>query len=187
MRTDGDIAHRLSDGIYDPRQLNDRLILGLKGTMSEFELGLLRQRAREACCEQRGAPRRFAMWGSAGGGFIRTDQGRDRKRHLIARCSRAVGEAYFTGSSNNWEVLVKLRSGSGKNCKSRCPKTKPGTAGTRGDVVWGLPLSSGRIRQMLNIPVLFAGAFAYGKTGARTVIEQGRAQQRSLALPETTG
>jgi hypothetical protein len=36
------------DGIYDPRQLNDRLLLGLKGTMSEFELGLLRQRAQEA-------------------------------------------------------------------------------------------------------------------------------------------
>jgi len=36
------------DGIYDPRQLNDRLVLGLKGTMSEFELGLLRQRAQEA-------------------------------------------------------------------------------------------------------------------------------------------
>ena len=30
--------------IYDPRQLNDGLVLGLKGTMSEFELGLLRQR-----------------------------------------------------------------------------------------------------------------------------------------------
>ena len=27
------------DGVYDPRQLNDRLLLGLKGTMSEFELG----------------------------------------------------------------------------------------------------------------------------------------------------
>src|SRR4029077_12071755 len=36
------------DGVYDPRQLNDRLVLGLKGTMSEFELGLLRQRAQEA-------------------------------------------------------------------------------------------------------------------------------------------
>jgi DNA invertase Pin-like site-specific DNA recombinase len=37
-----------ADGIYDPRQLNDRLVLGLKGTMSEFELGLLRQRAQVA-------------------------------------------------------------------------------------------------------------------------------------------
>src|SRR6478736_8497809 len=37
-----------AEGIYDPRLLNDRLLLGLKGTMSEFELGLLRQRAEEA-------------------------------------------------------------------------------------------------------------------------------------------
>jgi DNA invertase Pin-like site-specific DNA recombinase len=37
-----------AEGIYDPRLLNDRLPLGLKGTMSEFELGILRQRAQEA-------------------------------------------------------------------------------------------------------------------------------------------
>ena len=37
-----------AEGIYDPRILNDRLLLGLKGTMSEFELGILRQRAQEA-------------------------------------------------------------------------------------------------------------------------------------------
>ena len=30
-------------GVYDPRQLDDRLLLGLKGTMSEFELGLFRR------------------------------------------------------------------------------------------------------------------------------------------------
>jgi hypothetical protein len=30
------------DDIYDPGLLNDRLLLGLKGTMSEFELNLLR-------------------------------------------------------------------------------------------------------------------------------------------------
>jgi len=37
-----------AEGIYDSRLLNDRLLLGLKGTMSEFELGILRQRAQEA-------------------------------------------------------------------------------------------------------------------------------------------
>jgi DNA invertase Pin-like site-specific DNA recombinase len=37
-----------AEGIYDPGLLNDRLLLGLKGTMSEFELGILRQRAQEA-------------------------------------------------------------------------------------------------------------------------------------------
>ena len=36
------------DGIYDLKLLNDRLLLALKGTMSEFELGLFRQRARAA-------------------------------------------------------------------------------------------------------------------------------------------
>lgn len=37
-----------ADGVYDPRLSNDRLLLGLKGTMSEFELSLLRQRSFEA-------------------------------------------------------------------------------------------------------------------------------------------
>jgi len=36
------------DGIYDPRLPNDRLLLGMKGTMSEMELSLLRQRSLEA-------------------------------------------------------------------------------------------------------------------------------------------
>jgi DNA invertase Pin-like site-specific DNA recombinase len=33
-----------TDGIYDPRLSNDRLLLGLKGTMSEAELYVMRQR-----------------------------------------------------------------------------------------------------------------------------------------------
>jgi len=37
-----------ADGVYDPVIINDRLLLGLKGTMSEFEVNLLRQRAVEA-------------------------------------------------------------------------------------------------------------------------------------------
>src|SRR5215469_6810808 len=36
------------DGIYDPRLINDRLLLGLKGTFSELELAMFRQRSREA-------------------------------------------------------------------------------------------------------------------------------------------
>src|SRR3979490_3406078 len=36
------------DGAYDPRLVNDRLLLGLKGTMSEYELSLLRQRGLAA-------------------------------------------------------------------------------------------------------------------------------------------
>src|SRR5207248_11086273 len=36
------------DGLYDPRHPNDRLLLGMKGTMSELELSLFRQRSHEA-------------------------------------------------------------------------------------------------------------------------------------------
>lgn len=36
-----------AEGVYDPCLANDRLLLGMKGTMSEFELGMLRQRALE--------------------------------------------------------------------------------------------------------------------------------------------
>jgi len=36
------------DGIYDPTLTNDRLLLGVKGTISEFELNLFRQRSTEA-------------------------------------------------------------------------------------------------------------------------------------------
>src|ERR1700736_1501617 len=36
------------DGVYDPKLTNDRLLLGLKGTFSEFELSILRQRSLEA-------------------------------------------------------------------------------------------------------------------------------------------
>jgi DNA invertase Pin-like site-specific DNA recombinase len=36
------------NGIYDPRHPNDRLLLGMKGTMSELELSMFRQRSQEA-------------------------------------------------------------------------------------------------------------------------------------------
>src|SRR4051794_33832371 len=36
------------EGIYDPRLVDDRLVLGVKGSMNEFELSLLRQRSLEA-------------------------------------------------------------------------------------------------------------------------------------------
>ena len=36
------------EGVYDPRLPNDRLLLGMKGTLSEMELSTFRQRSREA-------------------------------------------------------------------------------------------------------------------------------------------
>jgi DNA invertase Pin-like site-specific DNA recombinase len=37
-----------ADGIYDPTQINDRLVLGMKGTISEMEVATFRQRAQAA-------------------------------------------------------------------------------------------------------------------------------------------
>ena len=157
-----------SDGIYDPRQLNDRLVLGLKGTMSEFELGLLRQRAREAF-EQK-VRRGFALW-EVPVGFIRTEEGRIEKtpdRQVQQAVVSVFRKFQQLGSARQATIWFREE-------RIFVPKTKPGTAGQ--EVIWGLP-SSGRIRQMLKNPC-YAGAFAYGKTAARTRIEDGRARQSS--------
>jgi DNA invertase Pin-like site-specific DNA recombinase len=42
------------DGLYDPSHFNDRLLLGLKGTMSEVELHVIRSRLRGGLCRRRG-------------------------------------------------------------------------------------------------------------------------------------
>jgi DNA invertase Pin-like site-specific DNA recombinase len=39
------------EAVYSPRQSNDRLLLGLKGSLNEYELDLLRQRSLEARME----------------------------------------------------------------------------------------------------------------------------------------
>jgi DNA invertase Pin-like site-specific DNA recombinase len=157
-----------SDGIYDPRQLNDRLVLGLKGTMSEFELGLLRQRAREAF-EQK-VRRGFALW-EVPVGFIRTEEGQIEKspdRQVQQAVVSVFRKFQQLGSARQATIWFREE-------QILLPKTKPGTAGQ--EIIWGVP-SSGRIRQMLKNRC-YAGTFAYGKTAARTRIEQGRARQSS--------
>jgi len=61
------------DGTYDPTLLNDRLVLGLKGTMSEFEMSLLRQRALESL---RHKVRRGLVLTQVAIGFVRTEDDR---------------------------------------------------------------------------------------------------------------
>src|ERR1700676_891787 len=61
------------DGIYDPRHPNDRLLLGMKGTMSELELSLFRQRSQEALKQK---ARRGALILGVAAGYVKV--GRDR-------------------------------------------------------------------------------------------------------------
>src|ERR1700738_1789862 len=128
-----------SDGVYDPRQLNDRLVLGLKGTMSEFELGLLRQRAREAF-EQK-VRRGFALL-ELPVGFIRTEEGRIEKtpdRQVQQVIASVFHKFRQLGSARQATIWFRAE-------QIPIPHTKPGTAGQ--EIVWALPIS-GRIRQML--------------------------------------
>ena len=64
------------DGIYDPRQLNDRLVLGMKGSIAEYELALMRQRARYAF--EAKIRRGHVMW-EVPVGFVRTTDDRMEK------------------------------------------------------------------------------------------------------------
>ena len=157
-----------SDGIYDPRSLNDRLLLGLKGSMAEFELGLLRQRAR-AAFEQK-VSRGFTMW-EVPIGFIRTEEGRIEKtpdRQVQQAIATVFQKFHQLGSARQATIWFREE-------QIPLPHVKGGTAGK--EVFWALP-SSGRILQMLRNPC-YGGAFAYGKTAPRTVIEDGRARHQS--------
>jgi DNA invertase Pin-like site-specific DNA recombinase len=157
-----------TDGIYDPRSLNDRLLLGLKGSMAEFELGLLRQRAR-AAFEQK-VSRGFTMW-EVPIGFIRTEEGRIEKtpdRQVQQAIATVFQKFHQLGSARQATIWFREEQIS-------LPHVKGGTAGK--EVFWALP-SGGRILQMLRNPC-YGGAFAYGKTAPRTVIEDGRARHQS--------
>src|SRR5206468_6329540 len=61
------------DGTYEPRHPNDRLLLGMKGTMSELELSLLRARSIEALKQK---ARRGELFLAVAIGYVRA--GRDR-------------------------------------------------------------------------------------------------------------
>jgi DNA invertase Pin-like site-specific DNA recombinase len=72
------------DGVYDPRLANDRLLLGMKGTMSEMELSILRQRAHEALKQK---ARRGELFTTAAVGYVRSGPDQiDREPDL--RCAK---------------------------------------------------------------------------------------------------
>ena len=153
------------DGVYDPRELNDRLLLGLKGSLAEFELGLLRQRAR-ASFEQK-VRRGHILWEPAVG-FVRTEDHRVEKiadRQVqealggVFRKFRELGSARQTGL---WYTQERLP----------LPEAVPGTAGQ--EIEWRVP-GRHRILQILKNPC-YAGAFAWGRTTSQTIVENGRAK-----------
>jgi len=153
------------DGVYDPRMLNDRLLLGLKGTMSEFELGLLRQRAQGAL---RGLVQRGVVIFQVPIGYERTrDRRCEMSPDLQVQQSVRTLFAKFAEFGSARQVLIWFREEG-----LVFPTWTPGDASV---VRWKMPTYP-RVLAVLQNPV-YAGAFVYGRTRTRTVVEDGRARR----------
>lgn len=130
------------EGVYDPRQLNDRLLLGLKGTMSEFELGLFRQRARLAFEQKVG--RGYAMW-EVPVGFVRREDDR------VEKTADLQVQQAIEGVFKKFRELDSARQTTlwYRDEHIRLPLVKPGSSGK--EILWRLP-SGQRINQILKNP-----------------------------------
>jgi len=157
-----------ADGIYDPQELNDRLLLGLKGTMSEFELGLFRQRAR-AAFEMKVA-QGHAMW-ELPVGLVRDEDDRVEKiadRQVQTAIAGVFAKFRELGSARQAAMWYRDE-------KVPLPEAVPGTRGH--EVVWRVPREV-RLRQILKNPC-YAGALAYGRTEAKLTVKEGRRRKAS--------
>lgn len=163
------------DGVYDPRHLNDRLLLGLKGTMSEFELGLLKQRAYAARIQMihRGA----VLW-DVPAGYVR---GEEHEIEMIP--DRQVQQA-IRGVFAKFREVGSARQVTIWYREEQIPLPHL-TPGTRGQEISWKPPTIGRVHQMLKNPC-YAGAFAYGRTASRTVVREER-PRRSHGHPTPLG
>lgn len=156
------------DGIYDSGVLNDRLLLGLKGTMSEFELGLIRQRSQEAL---RQMIARGEVLTEVPVGFVRTRDNRCEKSPDRRVQSAVEGVfAKFRERGSVRQVLLWYRQE-----RIPLPCVRPATGGT--EIAWQLPIYSS-ILSLLKNPT-YAGAFVYGRRRTRTVVKNGRARKTS--------
>jgi DNA invertase Pin-like site-specific DNA recombinase len=163
------------DGIYDPRHPNDRLLLGMKGTMSELELSLFRQRSHEALKQK---ARRGALFLGVAAGYVKT--GRDRiEKDPDQRVQEALKLVFakFAEFQSARQVHVWLRDeGIALPAKSH--------DGEGRCIVWKLPIYN-TVHNILTNPV-YAGAYAFGRTTSKVIVEDGRKRvRRGLRRPQT--
>jgi DNA invertase Pin-like site-specific DNA recombinase len=157
------------DGVYDPASFNDRLLLGLKGTMSEAELHVLKARLRGGILNKvrRGEyrcplPTGF-VYDEAGNVVLDPDaQVRETIAYFFETFSR-VGSAC---------QMVKVFRKEGLLCPSRLRV---------GDTVVFRPLTAWTAVRMLNNP-RYAGAYAYGRRQYRRALDGKKQVQRKREL-----
>jgi DNA invertase Pin-like site-specific DNA recombinase/uncharacterized protein YndB with AHSA1/START domain len=164
-----------NDGVYHPALFNDRLLLGLKGTMSEAELHIIRARLdggirnKAARGElRRGLPVGF-VWGEQDGEVL------FHPDEAVTSAIRAVFERFAEFGSAR-RVWLWFRSES----LSFPLQTTP--AGMPGPIRWVTPTYTA-LHHILTNPV-YAGAYTYGKTRyERYIDEHGAVRKRIRHLP----
>ena len=156
------------DGVYDPTAFNDRLVLGLKGTMSEAELHVLRARLRGGIENK---ARRGELKSPLPVGLAYDAQGRvllDPDRQ-VQDSIRSFFQAYQrTGSATATVRFFRDQ----KLLFPRRPHRGPG----KGELVWA-PIVHSRALQILHNP-RYAGAFVFGRTRTRKKLDGREMYQR---------
>jgi DNA invertase Pin-like site-specific DNA recombinase len=142
------------DGLYDPGHYNDRLLLGLKGTMSEAELHLLRNRLTEG---KRNKAERGELFGRQPTGYVRQPSGEvifdpDEQVQSVLRLIFEKFEELGTGR----QVFRYLRTNG-----IRIP-VRPADGPNRGQLEWREPTPS-TLHRILRHPQ-YAGAYVYGRS-----------------------
>lgn len=151
------------DGVYDPRSINDRLLLGMKGTMSEMELSLLRQRSVEAL-KLKAA--RGDLHTTVPIGYVRTEDNRVELDPDL-RIREAISSVFtrFAQAGSVRQVLLWFRQ---EHIELPAVVYDDGRRG----VVWRLPTYPS-VLKILSNPI-YGGAYVYGRTETRVRIEAGR-------------
>src|SRR3954462_11128748 len=150
-------------GSYDPRHPNDRLLLGMKGTMSEMELSLFRQRSLEALKQK---ARRGELFLTVAVGYFKASHDRIEK-DPDRRVQEAIALVFtkFAELQTVRQVHLWMRH----ECLP-LPAVRYGPEGR--SVTWKLPVYK-NLHHMLTNPI-YAGVNAVGRTGSRVPIEAGR-------------
>jgi DNA invertase Pin-like site-specific DNA recombinase len=149
--------------ISTPRQSNDRLLLGLQGSLNEYELDLLRQRSVEA---RREKAKRGELIVASPAGYVKAENclEKDPDRRVQERVSLVFSKFFELGSARQ-TLLWFLEHG------LEIPVSAP-----RDQVVWRRPRYT-TIYSMLTNPA-YAGAYAYGRTEHSMQYEQGQPRRR---------
>jgi DNA invertase Pin-like site-specific DNA recombinase len=152
------------DGIYDARLPNDRLLLGMKGTMSEMELSLFRQRVSEARILK---AKRGELFATIAVGYRKVAHEDQIEKEPDQRVQQAITLVFkkFTELQSVRQVHRWLRQEG-----IALPNTAYGPQGRH--VVWKLPIYQAVYGIMTN--PIYAGAYVYGRSTHRIRLEQGR-------------